>query len=379
MSDSLKLTIPIVNDLLEELTSDGLIETLGASGFMNYRYCCTQAGRNRAADLMQLCGYLGPAPVPLDQYVAMLEKQDRNRDQITVDDVRSAISDLVLEDEAAEIAGMAASSGRSLFLFGPAGNGKTSLAKRLHTTLKDRIWIPYCVTAFNHILQLFDPKWHHTVKTGIDESACHDRRWVQIERPLIVGGGEMTMESVELSFNPKLRYFEAPLHIKANGGTFLVDDFGRSQVEPTKLLNRWIVPLEEGIDYLELTNGQKISVPFGMMLIVATNLEPDSIVDPAFLRRMGYRLRLNSPSWERFQRIFLQYAERKGLTPQDGVIEKLQMQFASENRDLLCCHARDLIERVQDVCRYTSKPVELSWKNLETAWRGYFGNWPQGN
>ncbi len=372
MAERLKLTIPIVNDLLEGLTRDGMIETLGASGFMNYRYCSTRAGRERAADLMELCGYIGPAPVPLEDYIAMIEKQGGARQQITVDEVRSAISDLILEDEAAKIAGMAVSSGRSLFMFGPAGNGKTSLAKRLHSALKDNIWIPFCISAFNNIIQLFDAKWHHSAKSDVSGT---DRRWLRIKRPLIVGGGEMTMDSVELAYNAKLRYYEAPLHIKANGGTFLVDDFGRNHAEPTKLLNRWIVPLEEGIDYLELKNGQKISIPFGMMLIVATNLEPDSIVDPAFLRRMGYRLRLSSPSWERFEQIFLAYAQNKGLAVRDDVLERLSERFRDEGRELRCCHPRDLIERVQDICLYANKPVELTRENLDLAWRGYFGNW----
>ena len=193
---------------------------------------------------------------------------------------------------------------------------------------------------------------------------------------MIVGGSEMTLESFDLIYSPSMRYYEAPLHMKANGGMFLIDDFGRHRVDPHELLNRWIIPLENRIDYLTLRTGKKIQIPLLESLIIATNLDPKQVTDPAFLRRMGYRLCLAAPSPERYRAILERYADRFGIPIQPGLVERLFERYASEGRELRGCEPRDLIERVRDICRFTGRPLELNDDVMTLAWSGYFGTKP---
>jgi len=204
-----------------------------------------------------------------------------------------------------------------------------------------------------------------------------DRRWVCIRRPFLVAGGEMTIEELDLAYSPSLRFYEAPPHVKANGGLFMIDDFGRQHVDPHDLLNRWIIPLESQTDHLTLYTGQKIQIPFQLMLVVATNLSVSAVADPAFLRRMGYRLHLDSPTPENYQKIFLQYAETQGLQIVNGLVHKLLDRYKTEQRDLRASEPRDLIERARDICRLRCQPLELTQEILDSAWRGYFGNAPK--
>jgi hypothetical protein len=261
-----------------------------------------------------------------------------------------------------------------LFVFGPAGNGKTSLGRQLHKALTGDIWIPHCINVESNIIRIFDPQLHQQVDTPAGPTGWQvDRRWVRIRRPLIVAGGEMTLESCDLVYSRSLRYYEAPLHVKANGGMFLIDDFGRQRVEPHDLLNRWIIPLEHQIDYLSLHTGQKVQVPFRLLLIVATNLCPEDVTDPAFLRRMGYRLQLDKPTPERYQLIFERYATRWGATLDPGLFAHLFDRYQAEEREPRCCEPRDLIERARDICRLRGQPLVLNNALLDLAWAGYFG------
>lgn len=372
-----KLLLPqvVVVDLIEELRAEKMLEVKRQDKDGTYHYAISERGREQAERLMSVCGYVGPAPVSLAAYEAMLDWQLQRFPNVKLGDVQNALATLKLPEDAIEVSGMAISSGKSLFLSGPPGNGKTTLARLLHTVLPGELWIPHCLAVDNNIICLYDPHCHQRVDAEADISASPtiDQRWVRIYRPLIVTGGEMTLQSLDLAYRDGLRYYEAPLHMKANGGTFLIDDFGRQHVEPEELLNRWIIPMEQHFDYLTLHSGQKIEVPFMLMLLFATNLNPEDVTDPAFLRRIGYRLMLQPPTQDYYIQIFKDYAKKYDIVVSDALINSLMARYKAANRELRSCEPRDLIERVRDICRYRNIKDKIDEELLDTAWRGYFG------
>ena len=363
----------VVADLVEELRNDMLLEVKGQDAAGQYRYAISQRGREQAERSRNVSGYVGPAPVSLEAYWAMLKWQMVESPRISPEMVRETLANLVLTDEVMEVAGLAISSGRSIFLSGPPGNGKTTMGRTLHSLFQGDLWIPHCIAVENNIIRLFDPHCHQVLENDPATASSIDQRWVRIRRPLIVAGGEMTLESLDLAYNDSLRYYEAPLHMKANGGTFLIDDFGRQRVAPEELLNRWIIPLEHRIDFLSLHSGQKIEVPFMLMLIIATNLNPQDVTDPAFLRRIGYRIALTAPTPERYEDIFRQYAARYGVTVEPELMKWLLDRYSANKRELRSCEPRDLIERVRDICQHHNRQMKLDRELLDTAWKGYFG------
>jgi hypothetical protein len=363
----------VVDELLEQLRVARCLDVLGQTGAFGYRYAISQLGRERAARLLEISGYVGPAPVSLESYTALLEYQLAAFRSVSAEEVAAALSDLVISDEALLTAGLAASSGRSLFVSGPPGNGKTSLGRALHNALTGDLWIPRCIGIDSEMIRLFDPHIHQAVDVSTEQSWRIDQRWVKIRRPLIILGGETTLHTFDLTYSRTVRYYEAPLHMKANGGLLLIDDFGRQRVEPHQLLNRWIIPLEHNFDYLALHTGQQIQVPFRQLVIVATNLKPEAVTDPAFLRRMGYRLSLDKPTPERYADIFHRNASRRGIAVPTTLIARLLARYRAEGRELRSCEPRDLLERVQDICRFKGLPLELNEHVLDLAWAGYFG------
>ncbi len=373
----MSLPLPVVADLLEKLRTEKLIEALGESGPLGYRFAITLAGRDRARRLLEISGYVGPAPVSLEEYCQSLEWQFRQLPPPSSERVAAALAELDLEAQAVQIAGFALASGRSLFLYGPPGNGKTSVGHLLHDAVQGHLWIPYCIGVEGNVIRMFDPQCHEPAPieglTGDQERAI-DHRWARIKRPFVVVGGELTIEALDLGYSPSIRYYEAPLHLKANGGTFLLDDFGYQRVEPRRLLSRWVFPLEHRIDHLTLQTGQKIEVPFRQMLIVSTNMEPNKVMDPAFLRRIGYRVYLGPPTPEQYARIFTRYAARHGLQPTRQCIDRLLARYQTEARLPNACEPRDLIERLLDICRQQRRTPELSDEALDCAWKGYFGD-----
>jgi hypothetical protein len=295
--------------------------------------------------------------------------------------VATAISDLVLPQNVVELASLAGSSGRSLFIYGPPGNGKTTLGHLLHRAVEGTLWIPYCIAIESNVIRIFDPRFHRPAPPtdlSEEEALRLDRRWIRIERPFIVVGGELTVDALDLGYSSDLGYYEAPLHVKANGGTFLLDDLGCQRATPWELLSRWVFPLENGIDYLTLQTGQKFSIPFRQRLIVSTNLDPDESISPTFLRRMGYRVFMGNPSPDIYAEAFRRYADGMGLPAPNGLMTWLFDQYRAEGRPMRGCEPRDLLERVRDICRFRSVPLQLSKETLSLAWAGYFGTRQNG-
>jgi predicted ATPase with chaperone activity len=374
VAEYLLLPRSVTSDLLEQLRREALLEVLGQDEAFGYRYSISNRGRDMAARLLESNGYIGPAPVTLESYKAMLEWQITQNQAISAGSVKEVLSELILSEEVLRVAELAVSSGRSLFLSGPPGNGKTSIGRKLHNALSGTLWIPHCIAVENNIIRLYDSHCHEIVEHHARKHQSLDRRWIKINRPFIVAGGEMTLESLDLAYRPSLKFYEAPLHMKANGGTFLIDDFGRQRVEPEALLNRWIIPLEHQIDFLTLHTGQKIQVPFLLRLIIATNLDPKDVTDPAFLRRIGYRVRLNEPTEEMYASILQKYAALCGLAVEQNLIEHVFSRYRSAKREMRACEPRDLIERVRDVCSHRGQKLSISKELIDIAWSGYFGN-----
>ena len=381
-ADRLHLPVQLAEKVFWKLKQDHFLEVLSQEGPFCYRYACTDRGRTLAARSFEVSGYVGPLPVSLPAYTSALKRQRKQRAEVTLEKVRSCIGPLVLPEYSIQISALAALSGRSLFLFGPAGNGKTTLGRLLHQASEGSLWIPHAIAIDNSIIRIYDYEVHEAEDLSSSDAhesaqaAGYDQRWICVKRPFIVAGGEMTIEELDLSYSPSLRFYESPPHLKANGGTFLIDDFGRQRVAPSELLNRWIVPLENHIDHLTLQTGQKIQVPFDLMLIVATNLTVSEVADPAFLRRMGYRLHMERPTEERYSEIFLRYAQGVNADVPAGTVESVIERYKQESRELRGAEPRDLIERARDICKLHDKPLQLSPDVIDLAWEGYFGNTP---
>ena len=374
-ADDLCLPQGIVEDLLAQLKTNRLIEVLGDAGTQGYRWAISGIGRDRAARLIEISGYVGPAPVSVETYARVLEAQFEHLPEVTPDQVRVALADLTLADQAIEVAGLAASSRRPLFLYGPPGNGKTSIGHLIHDAVEGHIWVPHCLGVDSNVVRIFDSQVHIPDPLDVPPQLRGqiDRRWVRVRRPFVVVGGELTLDALDLAYSPTLRYYEAPFHLKANGGTFLLDDFGFQRVDPNQILARWVFPLENGSDHLTLQTGQKMRVPFRQMLIISTNMDPEKVMDPAFLRRIGYRLYVGDPSPEEYTRIFGTLASKLGVEVTPALMAHILERYREERRPLRGCEPRDLLRRTQDICRFQNRPFGLDTKTLDLAWRGYFG------
>ena len=368
-----KLCLPLLmtETLLQHLYHEKLLEIRSVESFQNHRYTILDRGWQRLNRLLDMCGYIGPAPVSLRAYSEMVSRQTKTLESVTPESIKSALSDLVLPKSVRQTLGLVANSRRSLFMYGEPGNGKTSTAAAIHSAQLGEIWIPYAIEVDGQIIKVFDP--HNHLPAGNHNDNGYDRRWIKIKRPLVIVGGEMTIETMDLVYSPSVRYYEAPFQMKSNGGTLIIDDFGRQRVNPMDLLNRWIIPLERQTDYLTLHTGKKIEVPFEQLLIFSTNLDLKGLVDDAFLRRMGYRLYIGPPSQERYSAIFQMVVNSNGLNYDPELLKFILFKYEKDQRPLRCCEPRDLVQRCLDICRYEKQPASLSMELLELAWNNYFG------
>jgi len=370
VADRLRLGIMVTDALLQRLTRDKLIEAKGVVGMHNHRYGMLERGWAEVQRITELSSYTGPAPVSLKAYSERITQQIRGRMPVTRRALDRAMANLVLSDSAKQTLGLVVSSGRSLFLSGPSGNGKTAMARALVDAIEGNLWIPYAIEVDGQAIRLFDQHNHQLAKVTEED---YDRRWVKIRPPLVVVGGELTIDSMELSCTGTRRFYEAPFHMKSNGGVLVVDDLGRQRCSATELLNRWIVPLEIRVDYLTLSTGKKIQMPFEQIIVFATNLTISDLADEAFLRRMGYRMYVMPPGPDTYAEIFMRHAHTHGLTADPSILAHLEKRYGAERRTPKACEPRDLIDRAIEVCKYRREPIRLTQDVLDLAWDGYFG------
>ncbi len=357
VADRLRLPYAILSLLVEDLRVQRLVEVRGTSGSgsgsgtAGYRYALTDLGRDRARQYIDANQYVGSAPVPL-------------------------------EDSVLEQVGPAVNAGRAVFLYGPPGNGKTVIAEGMGRALGGDMYVPYAIDVDGQTVTLFDPVNHEVLETTeppveacVVATAPRDRRWVRIRRPVVMVGGELTLDMLDLSFNPISKFHEAPIQMKANGGVFLVDDFGRQRMRPQDLLNRWIVPLESRVDYLTLNTGKKIEVPFHALIVFATNLNPASLADEAFLRRIPYKIPIVDPTIEQFTHIFERDCRRRNIGFHQVMVAYLQRRhYAPFGRPLRACQPRDLLDLITALCRYRGEEPAVTRDLLDAACQSYFVN-----
>ena len=377
LSEQLKLAFRIIDPLLQSMKQDRLVAHKGSASINDYIYQLTDVGRERAKKCAEHCTYCGSAPVPLRDYIDSVKRQSLTNEQPTEEDLQRAFEDLMINHEMMLRLGTAINSGRGMFLFGAPGNGKTSIAERITKAFGETIWIPRALSIEGEVMRLFDPGVHEVMPLPENHSVLDsrkvDNRWIRIRRPTIVVGGELTMEQLEVSLNRVTNVSEAPVQLKSNCGTLVIDDFGRQRMTTDQLLNRWIVPLEKRYDFLNLANGTKIQVPFDQLIVFSTNLEPKSLVDDAFLRRIPYKIEVIDPDEQSFRRLMKTMAANMEVEYDEAAVDYLlEKHYRAANRKFRCCQPRDLILQILNYCRYTKKPAKLTPENFDFAVGNYF-------
>ncbi|HZZ71294.1 MAG TPA: AAA family ATPase [Pirellulales bacterium] len=377
MADQFKLPFILLDELLQQMKHDHLIVHRSAGAMNDYQYQMTEVGRERARRFVEHCTYFGAAPVTLQEYVASVKVQSLTNQHPTVDDLHRAFSDLLINPEMLTRLGPAINSGRGLFLYGGPGNGKTSIAERITKAFGQAIWIPRAIGIDGDILRLFDPTNHEELPVEETESLIDtrkiDKRWVRIRRPTIVVGGELTMDNLEVTLNTSTGISEAPVQLKSNCGTLVIDDFGRQKMRTDELLNRWIVPLEKRYDYLNLPSGKKIQVPFDQLIVFSTNLQPKDLVDDAFLRRIPYKIEVQNPSEAEFRDLFQILAPKFEMEFHPEALDYLvQKHYLAVNRPFRCCQPRDLLLQIKNYCHYQNVPPRMTPENFDYAVENYF-------
>jgi hypothetical protein len=387
--DSIKLPFPFLDEQLLKLQHRRMVEVRGTHGpsRTGYVFDLTQEGRDRGREALETSMYVGPAPVPLGQYRQMLHTQSISHAHVTRVELEQAFSWLVLNDETLDQIGPAINSARSMFLYGESGNGKTAAAETIAGLLGGDIYVPHAVEVDGQIIVLYDPVYHRRVPEPepaeglmgelMQAAAPYDRRWVHVQRPVVLTGGELTLEQLDLQYDTYTKMYQAPFQVKANGGVLIVDDFGRQRVPPRDLLNRWIVPLEKRVDFLTLHTGSKFPVPFDSLVIFSTNIDPKGLVEEAFLRRIHYKIKIESPSPDQYALIFRRYCEEKGLTYDVRAVRQVYAEFY-ENYLIAPrgCHPRDIVDHLLDFAKYLEVEPALTDDLIRRSGRSYFLDFP---
>jgi hypothetical protein len=380
--EAIRLPYHVVLDLVHMAVDRALLRTLGSrdsNSLMDMSYAITDEGRRYTIDALQRLRYVGPAPVTIEEFNLQVNLQKLTNELVTFERIREALSDLVFEEAIIEQCGPALNSGRAILLYGPPGNGKSSVAFRLASVFKDVIYVPYAVSIEGQIIRVHDPMIHRPLDaedqqepepetTSFLRREEFDGRWVPCRRPFVMAGGELTLDMLDLRYDNTGHFYEAPLHVKALGGCFIIDDFGRQLVRPTDLLNRWIVPLESRVDYLKLHTGKSFSIPFEELVIFSTNLEPEDLMDTAFLRRLPYKIDIASPSRELYKRIFQLEAERHGLTMDDETFDFIVHMIQDvKELELAAYHPRFILDQVVSTCRFMGQKPHCEPRFIEYA------------
>ena len=374
VADRVKLPISVVDRAMEVLKRDRLVEVKGGTGYatVTYTFKMSEQGKNRSIELLDLCRYAGPAPVTLDDYRTMVEHQTVKSIAISEEIMKNAFSHLILSETLLKRLGPAISSGKAMFVYGPPGNGKTAIAETIGRVLPETVYIPYSILVGGQIISMFDPV-NHVPAAPEEEMDKVDQRWVKIKRPVIMTGGELSLRMLDLDFNPISKFYEASLQMKANNGIFIADDFGRQQIDPQMLLNRWIVPLDRNVDFMTLHTGMKFAIPFDMLVIFSTNIEPRDLVDEAFLRRIRYKIKIDHPSEEEYEAIFKKVCQTNHIPFDRAIFDYLMTHYYKRlGINLNACHPRDIIDHVIDSAHYYMHAPLLTREGIDAAWQNYF-------
>lgn len=376
IAENICVPFRVLEDVYANLRTRQVIVHSGSAPFNDYYYVLTEVGQQRAQAYQKACAYVGAAPVPLIDYVISVEAQCISTESPSDLDLANACADISVDDRLFDMIGPAVNSGAGMFLYGAPGNGKSTLARRITSCFGQEIWIPKTIIEDGQLIKLFDTSFHQEVSCETDsilKTRQFDHRWVKIKRPTVSVGGELAMENLEIRHDQVTNLSEAPLQLKSNGGCLLIDDFGRQQIEPATLLNRWIVPLEVGIDHLTLSTGKSFEVPFEQLIIFSTNLEPRELVDEAFLRRIPYKIEIGDPNEQEFYQLFELYAEQFGCDYRMDVVKHvIETHYRPYQRCLRRCHPRDLLKQVRNYCRYRRLPFEMRTEYIDRVVESYF-------
>ena len=365
------LSYKIVEDLFQRLRRDQLCQVTGMAGG-THRVTASSGGKSRALELLAQNQYVGPAPVSLEDYVERIESQSVRGIRITPEDVTRAFEELVLDSATLNQLGVAATSGRGIFLYGPTGTGKTTIAETLTRLFDhDPVWVPYAVEVDGQIITVYDPALHQRLEQSVDHE--QDGRWVRCRRPRMMVGGELTIEMLDLQFNSSTRFYTGPVQMKANNGILIIDDFGRQRVSPEELLNRWVVPLDRRIDFITLAGGRKIEIPFDLLVVFATNLDPAKLADEAFLRRIQTKIKIDFMTPDQFREIFRRLCVKHDLDYEQALADDLIRIIGQDRREpLRACYPRDILQQILWAAQYRQKKPRLDRKALEDACNNYF-------